>query len=77
MIKTLVRERVLKATWRWTPPRGFLTSFGKLASSLGTESGLGHDPKSSGRFRSCPAPDLLFVYWLSVLPLTDRFPIRK
>lgn len=22
-------------------------------------------------------PDLLFIYWLSVLPVTDRFPIRK
>ena len=23
------------------------------------------------------APELIFIYWLSVLPVTDRFPIRK
>jgi tRNA nucleotidyltransferase (CCA-adding enzyme) len=77
MVKTFIRERVLEATWRWSPPRGFLTSFGKLVRSVGTASGLGHNPKSPSRFRSCPAPELLFIYWLSVLPLTDRFPIRK
>jgi hypothetical protein len=69
MVKALVRERVLEATWRWKPPNAFLSRMAKLvratqAKSLGTVPG----------FR--PA-DLLFVYWLSVLPVTDRFPIRK
>jgi tRNA nucleotidyltransferase (CCA-adding enzyme) len=27
--------------------------------------------------RSRIPPDLIFIYWLSVLPVTDRFPIRK
>ena len=27
--------------------------------------------------RNRVAPELLFIYWLSVLPVTDRFPIRK
>ncbi|MBN2466494.1 CCA tRNA nucleotidyltransferase [candidate division WOR-3 bacterium] len=62
MVRTLVREKVLKAAWRWTPPAGFLPGFARLAaihpSSLSTSS-------------------LLFIYWLSVLPVTDRFPIRK
>jgi hypothetical protein len=62
MIKTLVRERVLKATWRWTPPVGFMRAFARLAEI----------PPSSLTDSS-----LLFIYWLSVLPVTDRFPIRK
>jgi tRNA nucleotidyltransferase (CCA-adding enzyme) len=56
IVEALVRERVLEAAWRWTPPRGFLSGMAKLAAF--------------------PA-DLLFIYWLSVLPVTDRFPIRK
>ena len=67
MVKALLRERVLEAAWRWTPPSGFVNGMTKLArqaKSLGTVPG----------FR--PA-DLLFIYWLSVLPVTDRFPIRK
>ncbi len=67
MVRALIRERVLEAAWRWTPPRGFLQGMAKLVrrvKSLGTVPG----------FR--PA-DLLFIYWLSVLPVTDRFPIRK
>ncbi len=80
MVQALIRERVLEAAWGWTPPRGFVSGMAKLLRApLGTrsESGLGHDPKSPSRFRSGPAPDLLFMYWLSVLPVTDRFPIRK
>jgi tRNA nucleotidyltransferase (CCA-adding enzyme) len=74
MVKALVRERVLEATWRWKPPNAFLSRMARLvratqAKSLGTV----HDGTIPG-FR--PA-DLLFVYWLSVLPVTDRFPIRK
>ncbi len=69
-VKTLIREQVLKAAWRWTPPSGFLPKFARLARVLGTRSGI------PGGFRSCPS-DLLFTYWLSVLPVTDRFPIRK
>lgn len=72
IVKTLIRERVLEAAWRWTPPHGFLASMAKLARQA-----------KSG---DCPAvdcpqgfrlPELLFIYWLSVLPVTDRFPIRK
>jgi tRNA nucleotidyltransferase (CCA-adding enzyme) len=70
MVKTLIRERVLEATWRWTPPSGFLSKFARLVRVLGTRSEI------PGGFRSCPS-DLLFIYWLSVLPVTDRFPIRK
>jgi tRNA nucleotidyltransferase (CCA-adding enzyme) len=70
MVKTLIRERVLEAAWRWTAPSGFLPGFARLARVLGTRSEI-HEG-----FRSCP-PDLLFIYWLSVLPVTDRFPIRK
>jgi tRNA nucleotidyltransferase (CCA-adding enzyme) len=62
MVKALVRERVLEAAWRWTPPPGFLTRFARLSRV------------STSAF---PVSSLLFVYWLSVLPLTDRFPIRK
>ena len=67
MVETLIRERVLEAAWRWTPPSGFVNGMTKLvrqAKSLGTVPG----------FR--PA-ELLFTYCLSVLPVTDRFPIRK
>ena len=71
MVKALIHEKVLEAAWRWTPPRGFLSGIAKLArASLGTRSEI------PGGFRSCPS-DLLFIYWLSVLPVTDRFPIRK
>ena len=73
MVKTLVRERVLEAAWRWTPPRGFLSGMAKLARLVRT----GTRSEIPGGFRSCPSSDLLFIYWLSVLPVTDRFPIRK
>jgi len=62
MVKTLIRERVLEAALRWTPPSGFLRNFARLAAV----------PPSS-----LPVSSLLFVYWLSVLPVTERFPIRK
>jgi len=62
MVKMLVRERVLEAAWRWTPPAGFMRAFARL----------GAVPPSS-----LPDSSLLFIYWLSVLPLTERFPIRK
>jgi tRNA nucleotidyltransferase (CCA-adding enzyme) len=62
MVKALVRERVLEAAWRWTPPSGFLPKFARLSAV----------PASS-----LPVSSLLFIYWLSVLPVTDRFPIRK
>ena len=58
MVKALIRERVLEAAWRWTPPAKFIEGMAKLV-------------------RNRVAPELLFVYWLSVLPVTDRFPIRK
>jgi tRNA nucleotidyltransferase (CCA-adding enzyme) len=58
MVRTLVREKVLEAAWRWTPPRGFLAGMTRLV-------------------RSRVTPDLVFIYWLSVLPVTERFPIRK
>jgi tRNA nucleotidyltransferase (CCA-adding enzyme) len=61
-VKALVRERVLEAAWRWTPPSGFVSKFARLCAA----------PASS-----FPVSSLLFVYWLSVLPVTDRFPIRK
>ncbi len=57
MVKALVRERVLEAAWRWTPPRGFVAGMAKLVRA--------------------PSAELLFIYWLSVLPVTDRFPVRK
>jgi tRNA nucleotidyltransferase (CCA-adding enzyme) len=66
MVKTLTRERVLEAAWRWTPPSGFLPRFARLSAV----------PPSSLPASSLRA-DLLFIYWLSVLPVTDRFPIRK
>jgi tRNA nucleotidyltransferase (CCA-adding enzyme) len=62
MVKALVRERVLEAAWRWTPPSGFLPKFARLSAVSAS---------------SFPVSSLLFVYWLSVLPVTDRFPIRK
>jgi len=62
IVRTLVREEVLKAAWRWTPPSGFLRSFARLASAPPL---------------SLPHSSLLFVYWISALPVTDRFPIRK
>jgi hypothetical protein len=62
IVKALVRERVLEAAWRWTPSSGFMRAFARLASV----------PASS-----LPVSSLLFTYWLSVLPVTDRFPIRK
>jgi tRNA nucleotidyltransferase (CCA-adding enzyme) len=58
MVKTVIRERVLEAAWRWAPPARFVDRMGKLV-------------------RSRVVPELLFIYWLSVLPVTDRFPIRK
>jgi len=84
MVEALIHEHVLKAAWRWTPPRGFLSGMKKLvrqAKSLGTVQGadpgdspLRDSPRTVPGFR--PA-ELLFIYWLSVLPVTDRFPIRK
>jgi len=62
IIRALIRERVLLATWRWTPPAGFLPAFARLAA---------RQPSS------LPSSSLLFIHWLSVLPVTDRFPIRK
>jgi len=72
MVEALIHERVLEAAWRWTPPRGFLAGIAKLvrrAKSLGTV--------HKGTVPGFRAADLLFIYWLSVLPVTDRFPIRK
>ena len=92
MVKTLVRERVLEAAWRWTPPRGFVSGIAKLArrsESLGTVPGKGKRGNGEVWTRDFPLStcrgtvpgfrpaDLLFIYWLSVLPVTDRFPIRK
>jgi tRNA nucleotidyltransferase (CCA-adding enzyme) len=72
MVKSLIAERVLKAAWRWTPPAGFVAGMTKLAASLGTRS----ESSKQDSVMSLRA-DLLFIYWLSVLPVTDRFPIRK
>jgi tRNA nucleotidyltransferase (CCA-adding enzyme) len=57
-VRALIREQVLKAAWRWTPPERFVDGMVKLV-------------------RNRVAAELLFIYWLSVLPVTDRFPIRK
>jgi len=78
MVRTLIRERVLEATWRWNSPRGFVDDMAKLtrqAKSLGTVPGAG--APQSGTVPGFRAADLLFIYWLSVLPVTDRFPVRK
>ncbi len=78
IVKTLIRERVLEAAWRWTPPHGFLNGMAKLvrqAKSLGTVPGAG--APQSGTVPGFRPAELLFIYWLSVLPVTDRFPIRK
>jgi tRNA nucleotidyltransferase (CCA-adding enzyme) len=56
--EALLRERVLQATWDWTPPRRFLPELGRLV-------------------RHSISPELLFIYWLSLLPVTDRFPITS
>jgi tRNA nucleotidyltransferase (CCA-adding enzyme) len=72
MVEALIHEQVLKAAWRWTPPRGFVAGMAKLvrrAKSLGTV--------HKGTVPGFRAADLLFIYLLSVLPVTDRFPIRK
>ncbi len=69
MVKALIREQVLKAAWRWTPPAGFVAGMAKLVRS--------RNPWGQSRKGQSPDFDLLFIYWLSVLPLTDRFPIRK
>jgi tRNA nucleotidyltransferase (CCA-adding enzyme) len=74
MIRMLVREKVLKAAWRWTPPRGFLAAMAKLGRALHVESPEKADEETRPGFR---AAELLFVYWLSVLPVTERFPVRK
>jgi tRNA nucleotidyltransferase (CCA-adding enzyme) len=66
MVKALIRERVLDAAWRWTPRSRFLARLARLAAV-----------PASSLPASTPLADLLFVYWLSVLPVTDRFPIRK
>jgi hypothetical protein len=76
MVRALIRERLLEAAWRWTPPSRFLAGMRKLAKSLPGryprgQSTTGQSPDFAGR------ADLLFIYWLSVLPVTDRFPIRK
>ena len=57
-VKALIREQVLRAAWRWTPPERFVAGMVKLV-------------------RNRVAAELIFIYWLSVLPVTDRFPIRK
>jgi len=76
MVRTLIRERVLEAALRWTPRHGFLSGMAKLATLPS-----GRNPR--GQSTSGQSPDfarraeLLFIFWLSVLPVTDRFPIRK
>ena len=70
MVKALIREGVLEAAWRWTPPSGFVSAFAKLAAKLGTRSESSTDSVMS-------RAELFFIYWLSSLPVTDRFPIRK
>jgi len=85
MVKALIRERVLEAAWRWTPPAGFVSGFAKLAAGLGTRScaKAGGSPSERSARGTVPVfavmsrAELLFIYWLNVLPLTDRFPIRK
>jgi len=78
MVKMLIRERVLDAAWRWTPPPGFVGNVARLArqaKSLGTVPGAA--APQSGTVPGFRQAELLFIYWLSVLPVTDRFPIRK
>lgn len=75
MVEALIHEQVLEAAWRWTPPRHFLAGMTKLRRAC--SAGLGTRSEIPDGFRSCPSADLLFIYWLSVLPVTDRFPIRK
>ncbi|MBM3332504.1 CCA tRNA nucleotidyltransferase [candidate division WOR-3 bacterium] len=58
IVKSVIRERLLEAALRWTPPRGFVDGLERLV-------------------RNRLPPELLFIYWLSVLPVTERFPIRK
>jgi tRNA nucleotidyltransferase (CCA-adding enzyme) len=79
MVEALVHERVLEAAWRWTPPRGFVSSMAKLARLRGGRNPRGQSPAQERRNpgQSPDFAELLFIYWLSVLPVTDRFPIRK
>ncbi len=58
IVEALIRERVLRAVWDWTPPKRFLFGLCRLVQH-GAE------------------PELLFIYWLSFLPVTERFPIRR
>lgn len=82
MVKALVREQVLKAAWRWTPPAGFVPAFAKLVAASGKWGQSPGAPASdsarySPHFPVMSRAELLFIYWLSVLPVNDRFPIRK
>ncbi len=75
MVKALVREGVLDAAWRWTPPGGFCSRLEKLAAAMRARRDMTESAEDSDRVPS--AEELLFVYWLSALPVTERFPIRK
>ena len=84
IVRSLVRERVLEASWRWTPPAGFMRAFVKLGTP--SEAKTGDSPSERLRrtqrgtvpvFAVVSRAELLFIYWLSVLPVTDRFPIKK
>ena len=82
MVKALVREQVLKAAWRWTPPAGFVPAFAKLVAASGKWGQSPGAPASdsarySPHFPVMSRAELLFIYLLSVLPVNDRFPIRK
>ena len=72
MVKVLIREQVLEAAWHWTPPSTFLSGMAKLVASL-----RGRNPRGQSTAGQSPDFDLLFIYWLNVLPVTDRFPIPK
>jgi tRNA nucleotidyltransferase (CCA-adding enzyme) len=70
IVRRVVRERVLEAAWRWRPPSDFLPRFARLARVGMVRNLWGQSPDFA-------ALSLLFVFWLSTLPVTDRFPIRK
>jgi tRNA nucleotidyltransferase (CCA-adding enzyme) len=76
MVEALIHEQVLKAAWRWTPPRGFVAGMAKLARVCSASLGTRSESSKQDSVMSLRS-ELLFIFWLSVLPVTDRFPIRK
>lgn len=66
MFEAVVRERVLEAAWNWQAPDRLLPG---LQSLVQAEHAHDTAPTAGDEAR--------FVFLLSALPVTDRFPIRR